>query len=173
MPEHVILVDENDYPLGVAEKMKAHSEGKLHRAFSVFVFNDAGEMLLQRRALGKYHSAGLWTNTCCSHPRAGESVEAAATRRLCEEMGFECTLHKIFHFVYKATLERALIEHEFDHVFFGRFNGQPRPNPQEVMDWRWLNLPALEQELKQCPENYTVWFKLAMPRVVHARNLMQ
>lgn len=171
MPEHVILVDENDRPLGISEKMSAHRDGKLHRAFSIFVFNNEGELLLQRRALNKYHSSGLWTNTCCSHPRPGESVEAAAVRRLCEEMGFECALHKAFHFIYKAPLERALIEHEFDHVFIGHFNGQPRPNPNEVMEWRWLDLAALEQELELSPERYTIWFRLAMPRVISARRL--
>lgn len=129
MPEHVILVDENDRPLGISEKMSAHRDGKLHRAFSIFVFNNEGELLLQRRALNKYHSSGLWTNTCCSHPRPGESVEAAAVRRLCEEMGFECALHKAFHFIYKARLERALIEHEFDHVLSAILMASPAPIP--------------------------------------------
>ena len=134
MPD-VILVDSQDNPIGVMEKMMAHQTGKLHRAFSVFVFNDHEELLLHRRALTKYHSPGLWTNTCCSHPMPGEDVAVAAHRRLQEEMGMACTLVKTFDFVYRAELDNDLIEHEFDHVFFGRTNDIPVINPDEVCVW--------------------------------------
>lgn len=171
MQEQVILVDENDRALGIAEKLIAHREGRLHRAFSIFIFNASGEMLLQRRALHKYHSAGLWTNACCSHPRPGESLAQATRRRLREEMGFECPLHPAFQFIYRAELEYGLIEHEYDHVFIGDHSGELQPDPREVMDHRWLSLPALAQELQTSPENYTVWFRIAAPRAVRSRGL--
>jgi len=157
----VILVDPHDRQIGVEEKLKAHREGKLHRAFSVFVFNENGEMLLQQRAARKYHSGGLWTNACCSHPRPGEAVEQAAARRLREEMGFACQLRKAFHFIYKAELDGGLIEHEFDHVFVGHYDGGVSPDANEVADYRWRHIHAVTNDLKQSLEKYTVWFKLA------------
>ncbi|MGH7601529.1 MAG: isopentenyl-diphosphate Delta-isomerase [bacterium] len=166
MNEMVILVDPHDRQIGVEEKMKAHREGKLHRAFSVFVFNEKGEMLLQKRAPQKYHSGGLWTNACCSHPRPGEAIEQAALRRLEEEMGFACQLKKAFHFIYKAELDAGLIEHEFDHVFVGNYNGQVCPNIDEVADYRWVNIDALNSDLDLVLEKYTIWFKIALRRAL-------
>jgi isopentenyl-diphosphate delta-isomerase len=167
MNEMVILVDRRDRQIGVEEKLKAHREGKLHRAISVFLFNEKGEMLLQKRALNKYHSGGLWTNTCCSHPRPDESIERAAARRLQEEMGVACDLHKAFHFIYKAALDGGLIEHEFDHVFVGDYSGKVNPDANEVADYRWLNISAVKNELKNSLENYSVWFKIAWDRALH------
>jgi isopentenyl-diphosphate delta-isomerase len=165
MNEMLILVDPHDRQIGVEEKMKAHREGKLHRAFSVFVFNKKGEMLLQKRAPQKYHSGSLWTNACCSHPRPGEAIEQAAVRRLNEEMGFVCELKKVFHFIYKAELDGGLIEHEFDHVFVGRYRGKVYPNANEVSAYRWLNSQKIEHELEHSPEKYTVWFKIAFEQM--------
>lgn len=166
MNEMVILVDPHDRQIGVEEKMKAHREGKLHRAFSVFVFNEKAEMLLQKRAPQKYHSGGLWTNACCSHPRPGEAIEQAAARRLQEEMGFVCALKKAFHFIYKAALDGGLIEHEFDHVFIGNYNGEIHSNANEVTDYRWLNLQTIKHELEHFSEKYTAWFKISFERVL-------
>jgi isopentenyl-diphosphate delta-isomerase len=162
----VILVDENDQAIGLAEKMEAHRNGMLHRAFSVFLFNSNGEMLIHRRALDKYHSAGLWTNACCSHPLPGEEVLDAANRRLEEEMGMSCQLNWKFSFVYFANLDQGLIEHELDHVFIGVTDDLPIPNPSEVCEWRWTNLAMLEREIKSSPERFTAWFKLALPKVM-------
>jgi len=166
MNEMVILVDRQDCQIGVEEKLKVHREGKLHRAFSVFVFNEKGEMLLQKRAPHKYHSGGLWTNACCSHPRPDEAIEPAAARRLQEEMGFACHLRKAFHFIYKAKFDGGLIEHEFDHVFIGNYNGKVNPDANEVAEYRWLDIHALRNELKHSLEKYTVWFKLALKQVL-------
>lgn len=166
MNETVILVDKHDRQIGIEEKLKAHREGKLHRAFSVFIFNDEGEMLLQKRALHKYHSAGLWTNACCSHPRPGEPVAQAATRRLQEEMGFACKLQKAFDFIYKVEFDNGLIEHEFDHVFVGNYDGGIAPDPDEVVDYRWVKIATLKKEIETFPEKYTVWFKLALERTL-------
>jgi len=163
--EKVVLVDENDQPMGEMEKMEAHKKALLHRAFSVFVFNHKNELMLQQRALSKYHSPGLWTNTCCSHPRVGESVLEAGHRRLMEEMGFDCEIEKIFDFVYKAKLEYGLTEHEFDHVLFGRYGDSPKINPEEVEGWKWMAMDAIEQEMKTNPEKYTIWFQIAFKRV--------
>jgi isopentenyl-diphosphate Delta-isomerase len=168
--EWVVRVDGEDRCIGTAEKLRAHREGLLHRAFSVFLFNARGELLLQRRSLAKYHSPGLWTNTCCSHPRPGETVESAAVRRLSEEMGIACRLESAFSFVYRAELGRGLIEHEFDHVLVGRFDGAPHPDPREVMQTRWLARDALRTELVHSPENYTAWFHLAIERVLALRS---
>lgn len=165
MPD-VILVDFQDNPIGVMEKMMAHQTGKLHRAFSVFVFNDREELLLHRRALTKYHSPGLWTNTCCSHPMPGEDVAIAAHRRLQEEMGMVCTLVKSFDFVYHAELDNDLIEHEFDHVFFGRTNDIPVINPDEVCEWKWMKLYDIYIDSQLNSEKYTEWFKIALPEVM-------
>ena len=162
----VILVDERDIAIGVMEKMEAHRKGALHRAFSIFLFNGKGEMLLQRRALAKYHSPGLWTNTCCSHPMQGESVEVAADRRLREEMGMTCTMYKAFDFIYKAELENDLIEHEFDHVLFGTTNEPPVINPEEVSEWKWIPVYDVYIDVQLYPARYTEWFKIALPEVM-------
>lgn len=165
MEELVILVDQDDRETGVMEKIQAHREALLHRAFSVFVFNSKGELMLQQRALGKYHSPGLWTNTCCSHPRPGEETEAAAHRRLQEEMGFDCTLTKIFHFTYKAPFDNKLTEHEVDHVFVGFSDTLPVINPEEVESYRFATLDDISVEMAENPELFTVWFQIAFERV--------
>jgi isopentenyl-diphosphate Delta-isomerase len=169
--ERVILVDERDREVGVAEKMRAHAEGLLHRAFSVFVFDRAGRLLLQRRALSKYHSGGLWSNTCCSHPRPGETVAAAARRRLAEEMSFDCELRPAFEFLYRAELGGGLTEHEYDHVFVGSFDGEPRPDPSEVGDWRWIGWEELREDLAARPQRYSYWLRLALEREEWSRLL--
>ena len=158
--EQVILVDENDNQLGLMEKMEAHEKALLHRAFSVFVFNDKGELLLQRRALSKYHSPGLWTNTCCSHQREGETNLGAGKRRLEEEMGFSCDLEEVFHFIYKAPFDNGLTEHELDHVMIGHYNDDPRVNPEEVDAFRWMKLEEVKKDMDEHPELYTAWFKI-------------
>ncbi|MFA5840829.1 MAG: isopentenyl-diphosphate Delta-isomerase [Candidatus Paceibacterota bacterium] len=160
MQEFVILVDDNDNEIGVDEKLKAHEEGKLHRAFSIFIFNSKNELLLQRRALNKYHSAGLWTNTCCSHPRPDEDITISVHRRLKEEMGFDCDLKEIFTFKYKVPFTNGLTEHEFDHVFIGHYEENPNPNPEEVDSFEWMNLPTLSEKMKTNGELYTEWLKI-------------
>ncbi|MFQ6046363.1 MAG: isopentenyl-diphosphate Delta-isomerase [Gemmatimonadales bacterium] len=160
--ELVVLVDERDRERGSSPKLAAHVVGELHRAFSVFVFDPQGRLLLQRRALGKYHSAGLWSNTCCGHPRPGEPVAKAAHRRLREEMGIDCLLRPAFDFIYRAELENGLIEHEYDHVFVGRFAGVPAPNPDEVAEWRWASVSAVTAELESEPARYTAWLRIAL-----------
>jgi len=159
--DHVILVDTNDREIGTALKLPAHEAGSLHRAFSIFVFDSKGRVMLQRRAVEKYHSGGLWTNTCCSHPRPGESTDAAAHRRLQEEMGFDCPLKHAFHFIYRAELDHGLTEHEFDHVYFGRFDNDPVLNRAEACEWRWIAPDDLDAEIAAAPERFTVWFKIA------------
>lgn len=157
----VVLVNEQDVELGVMEKMEAHRQGLLHRAFSVFIFNARGEMLLQQRALHKYHSGGLWTNTCCSHPLPGEDVASAAVRRLNEEMGLDrITLIPSGSFIYKANLDHGLTEHEFDYVFYGISDRDPKINPLEVADFRWINTSDLRRELQEQPELFTAWFRI-------------
>jgi isopentenyl-diphosphate delta-isomerase len=158
--ENVILVNENDTPVGVMEKMEAHRKGVLHRAISVIVFNSKGEILLQKRARNKYHSGGLWTNACCSHPLPDENPASAARRRLKEEMGID--LHPEFShkFIYKVSLDHDLTEHELDHVFIATFNGEPAINTEEVEDWRFVNLTWLKQDMSMHPDSYTYWFKL-------------
>ena len=151
MEVQVILVNEQDEMTGVMEKMEAHQKGLLHRAFSVFVMNEAGEMLLQQRALDKYHSGGLWTNSCCSHPYPGESVVDAAHRRLYEEMGFDCPLAELFQFTYRTDFENGLIEHEYDHVLVGTYNGTVNPNSQEVNDHRFMSVEAISRLLHNSP----------------------
>lgn len=167
--EQVILVDECDIEMGFIGKMRAHREGLLHRAFSVFLFNDAGEMLLQKRALAKYHSPGLWTNTCCSHPRPGESTENAARRRLSEEMGLSCDLTPLYSFVYKADVGGGLLEHEFDHVFTGIVNNIPTPNPDEVMEFRYIEIDQLLAEVSEMPTAFTPWFKITLGSLLSHR----
>ena len=159
MIQKVILVDELDRAVGTEEKIKAHEKGLLHRAFSVFVINNQDELLLQKRASNKYHSPGLWTNTCCSHPAPGEDLQLSAEKRLLEEMGFSCPLTWIFKLTYKVSFENGLTEHELDHVFFGRFNDNPMPNPHEVEDWRWENIDSLKRDLIKNPHRYTYWFR--------------
>jgi isopentenyl-diphosphate delta-isomerase len=161
----VILVDEKDKPVGLAEKMEAHQLGLLHRAFSIFIFNSNGDMLLQRRALSKYHSGGLWTNACCSHPFPEEETDDAALRRLKEEMGFETKLEKVFEFYYKADFENGLIEHEYDHVLAGEYEGAIRINEEEVMDYCYKNIEAIRIDLQSHPEKYTAWFQIAFPKI--------
>lgn len=165
MEEQVVLVNERDEPVGLVGKLQAHQDGLLHRAFSIFIFNPEGQLLLQRRAMEKYHSAGLWTNTCCSHPRNEEPVAQAAARRLQEEMGFSAPLTRIFDFIYKADCGNGLQEHEFDHVFAGEYIGIVPFNPAEVMDSRFMNMIAIQQWLEREPEAFTVWFRLAFPRI--------
>jgi isopentenyl-diphosphate Delta-isomerase len=166
MSEHVIIVDPNDTAIGVKDKQNAHVDGTLHRAFSVFVFDSARRMLLQRRAITKYHSGGLWSNTCCSHPRPGESTAVAAQRRLFEEMGFHCPIETAFSFVYRADVGGGLIEHEYDHVFIGHFDGDPAPTPAEVEAWRWVDVPTLQREVRQQPGRFTYWFRVAFDELV-------
>jgi isopentenyl-diphosphate delta-isomerase len=165
MSELVILVGPDDRPVGTAPKLEVHLDGRLHRAFSLFVFDDAGHTLLQRRALGKYHSGGLWSNTCCGHPRPGEDTAAAAHRRLGEEMGFDCPLRSAFSFVYRRDVEPGLVEHEFDHVFVGRFDGTPVPNPDEVADWRWVDPDVVLTDTVLHPQAYTAWFPIALAKL--------
>lgn len=165
MEEKVILVDEQDKETGTMEKMQAHTEAKLHRAFSVFIFNSEGELMLQQRALSKYHSPGLWTNTCCSHPRPGESTEMAAHRRMTEEMGFDCSFSEAFSFVYKAPFSNDLTEHEYDHVFIGVSNQLPVLNKSEVAAYRFGTMEEIRNEMQEDPERFTVWFRIAFDRV--------
>ena len=160
MEEKVILVSEVDEQLGLMAKMEAHEKGILHRAFSVFVFNKKGELLLQQRALDKYHSPGLWTNTCCSHQRDGESNIEAGKRRLKEEMGFNCDLKELFWFVYKASFDNGLTEHELDHVMIGYYEDDPIVNLEEAAAFKWMPLEDVKKDMKLQPELYTEWFKI-------------
>jgi len=164
--EKVVLVDKNDVLTGTLEKMEAHQKGVLHRAFSIFIFNDKGELMLQQRALSKYHSPGLWTNTCCSHPREKEKTIDASHRRLIEEMGFDCEIKEVFSFTYKADVGQGLTEHEFDHVFIGKFENDPVINPDEVNDWKFIPMKDIKKNMQQSPEQYTVWFRIVFDRVM-------
>jgi isopentenyl-diphosphate delta-isomerase len=166
--EQVILVDELDNEIGVKEKMQAHREALLHRAFSVFIFNKKGELLLQRRALNKYHSPGLWTNTCCSHPRPNEQLINAAKRRLIEEMGFVCDLNYQFNFIYKASLDQGMTEHEFDHVFFGTYEDEIKLNPEEVAEYKFISMEELQNSITKQPQLFTEWFKIVFEKVKKA-----
>ena len=159
--EKVILVDKNDNQIGFMPKLEAHQKGVLHRAFSIFIFNNKYELLLQKRASSKYHSGGLWTNTCCSHPREDEDILDAANRRLIEEMGIETSLRKVYEFTYKAELDNDLTEHEFDHVFYGVYNEDPEINPDEADDFKWIDMDSLHEDIKKNGNIYTVWFKIA------------
>lgn len=165
--EFVILVDEHDHETATCEKLAAHQQGLLHRAISVFIFNSKKEMLLQQRASTKYHSGGLWTNACCSHPRPGESTAEAAKRRLKEEMGIvNDDLQFLFSFIYKAQLDNQLTEHELDHVYVGITDAMPLPDPSEVSSYKWVNVDHLSADIAENPANYTVWFKLIFERVI-------
>ncbi len=161
----VILVNEQDEPIGKMEKIEVHQKGLLHRAFSIFIFNEKGEMLLQKRAAGKYHSPGLWTNACCSHPQPGYEIIPAATFRLQEEMGFTTSLEKAFDFIYKVNFENGLTEYEFDHVLLGNYDGSIIPNEEEVEDYRYLTLTEIKNLLQSNPSDYTTWFKIAIPKL--------
>ena len=165
--EQVILVTTNDEPIGLMNKLEAHEKAVLHRAFSVFVLNDKNEVMLQQRAHHKYHSPLLWTNTCCSHQRAGETNLEAGKRRLEEEMGFVTDLKELFHFIYKAPFDNGLTEHELDHVMIGYYNGEPNINPDEVESWKWMDIEAIRQDMKNQPELYTVWFKIIFDEFYH------
>lgn len=160
MEEQVILIDENDNPIGLMEKIEAHEKALLHRAFSVFIFNKKGELMLQQRAAKKYHSPLLWTNTCCSHQRSGETNLEAGKRRLLEEMGFVTELKEIFSFIYKAPFDNGLTEHELDHVMVGYFDGKPVLNPNEVESFKWMTLEDVKSDIEKNPKNYTAWFKI-------------
>lgn len=160
--ERVILVDQEDCDIGSMEKQQAHVTGRLHRAFSIFVFRSDGAVLLQRRAAAKYHSGGLWTNTCCSHPRPGETIARAAHRRLMEEMGFDCVLHPVWAFVYHADVGNGLLEHEYDHVLFGNADVTPTPHAGEVDGVRWVSLAELWLEMERSPELFTAWLRIAL-----------
>lgn len=165
MNQPIVLVNEQDEPIGLGEKMDVHRRGLLHRAFSVFLFDDQGRMLLQQRALTKYHGGGLWTNACCSHPYPDEAVEAAAIRRLDEELGIAPSVEKLFHFIYKAEVENGLVEHELDHVFTGHYNGALQPNPEEVAACRYMEMTEIAAALAQHPQQFTAWFRLIFPRM--------
>ena len=167
MNDFVILVNEKDQPVGQMEKMEAHRQGLMHRAFSVFIFNRAGEMLLQQRSLVKYHSAGLWTNACCSHPRPGEKTDQAAQRRLFEELGFTTSLNEIFDFAYSTGFENGLIENEFDHVFAGLYESPINPEPTEVMNISWRSMSWISEDLYMNSRSYTAWFHIAFPKIHH------
>lgn len=163
MLEEVVLVNEKDEVVGTMEKMAAHEQALLHRAFSVFVFNTNGDLLMQQRAFSKYHSGGLWTNTCCSHPRPNEDVADAARRRLIEEMGFATSLTKAFDFTYKAEFDNGLTEHEFDHVFTGIYEGPVHFNPNEVAAYSFMTEKELEEQIQKTPDRFTAWFHIAYP----------
>ncbi|RYY40245.1 MAG: isopentenyl-diphosphate Delta-isomerase [Chitinophagaceae bacterium] len=168
MEPHVVLVNERDEPQGTMGKLEAHQRGLLHRALSVFLFDGEGRMLLQRRALDKYHGGGLWSNAVCSHPLPEEAVDAAAVRRLREELGIEADIQPVFSFTYRANVENGLVEHEFDHVFAGRYEGAFQLNSEEVAAVRFVSMPELEQELRDHPEHFTQWFRLIYDRVYQA-----
>ena len=170
MIENIIVVDEFDKEIGCIEKMEAHSKGILHRAFSILVFNSNNELLLQKRNIEKYHTPGLWTNTCCSHPRYGEKLQDAIYRRLQEEMGFVCELKEIFSFIYKVELDVNLFEHEYDHVFIGFYDGEILPNNDEVDDYKWATLEDIEKDIKIRPEIYTYWFKFLFEKAKNEFN---
>ena len=166
MTDQVVLVNEEDEAIGLMPKLEAHQKGLLHRAFSVFIFNSKGEMLLQRRAFGKYHSEGLWSNTCCSHPLPDEPTYEGAARRLREEMGIETELHFVYAFQYHAAFDNGLTEHEYDHVFWGYSDDIPQINPEEVSEYKYLSLENIEADLKQNPAHYTEWFKICFKEAI-------
>ena len=165
--EEVILVNELDEPIGLMPKLEAHEKAVLHRAFSVFVLNDQNEILLQQRAHHKYHSPLLWTNTCCSHQRSGETNIEAGSRRLYEEMGFKTDLKELFHFIYKAPFDNGLTEHELDHVMIGYYHADPIVNPEEVEDWKWMKIEDIKTDMDLNPVIYTVWFKIIFDEFYH------
>lgn len=165
--EQVILVNENDEQIGTMPKLEAHQKAILHRAFSVFILNDKNEIMLQQRAHQKYHSPLLWTNTCCSHQRVGESNIQAGSRRLEEEMGFKTELKELFNFIYKAPFDNGLTEHELDHVMIGYYNGEPNINLEEVESWKWMSIEDIKADMNHNPDIYTVWFKIIFNEFDH------
>lgn len=169
--DSVILIDPLDRMIGSADKLEVHRRGALHRAFSILIFNSQGKLLLQRRAMTKYHSRGLWSNTCCGHPRPGETTEAAARRRLSEEMGLDCKLREIFSFTYEADLEDGLIEHELVHVFCGNSDEDPTLNPSEADEWKWVNLSTLVTDMKKRPNQFTSWFRICVDSIDYRRHV--
>jgi isopentenyl-diphosphate delta-isomerase len=171
MEEQVVLVDEKDNPIGLMPKMEAHERAVLHRAFSVFILNGKGELMLQQRANHKYHSPGLWTNTCCSHQRDGESNIDAGQRRLHEEMGFTTELTELTSFIYKASFDNGLTEHEFDHIMLGRYEDNPVINPDEVSAWKWMPLAEVKKDVEANPKNYTVWFVIIFAKFYDHLNI--
>lgn len=171
--EQVILVNENNEQIGLMPKMEAHEKAVLHRAFSVFIFNDSNELMLQQRALDKYHSPGLWTNTCCSHQRDGETNIAAGKRRLIEEMGFTTELKESISFIYKAPFDNGLTEHEYDHVLLGTYNDEPIINPEEVASWKWMKIEDVKVDIALHPEQYTEWFKIIFQKFYQHLNILQ
>lgn len=172
MAEYIIAVDELDKEIGSIEKMEAHYKGILHRAFSILVFNSNNQLLLQKRSLKKYHSPGLWTNTCCSHPRYGETLKDAVYRRIKEEMGFTCKLEERFSFVYKVEFEDNLFENEYDHVFIGKYDGDIIPNKEEVDDFKWVDINYIREDIKVNPELYTYWFKVLIDKIEGYSNII-
>ncbi len=171
--EKVILVNEKDEQIGTMPKMEAHEKAILHRAFSVFIFNDANELMLQQRASHKYHSPNLWTNTCCSHQRVGESNIEAGKRRLQEEMGFVTDLKDTISFIYKAPFDNGLTEHEYDHILVGTYNEEPNINPEEVSNWKWMSLEDVKNDMQDHPERYTEWFKIIFDKFYQHINIAQ
>lgn len=170
MEKEIILVDAQDNVVGYSEKLQAHIDGALHRAFSVFVVNGKGQMMLHKRASHKYHSPGLWTNTCCSHPLRGERQEKTVHDRLRFEMGFDCPVQPLFKFLYKAPFENGLTEHELDHVYLGHYEGSPKPNPEEVEDWKWMDIDEIKRDMQRNPHLYTYWFKYCFRQFGDAYN---
>ncbi len=171
--EKVILVNENDEQIGVMPKMEAHEKAVLHRAFSVFIFNSSNELMLQQRALHKYHSPGLWTNTCCSHQREGETNLQAGKRRLKEEMGFVTKLTETTSFIYKAPFDNGLTEHELDHIMIGYYDGEPEINPDEVASWKWMQLEDVKKDIAKYPDLYTAWFKIIFEKFYEHINVVK
>ncbi len=165
MANDIILVDKNDNEIGTGDKMEVHRKGILHRAFSIFVWNKKGELMLQQRAKDKYHTAGLWSNTCCSHPKPGETVIEAGHRRLQEEMGFDCELKEEMSIIYRSQFDNDLTEHEYDHVLFGNYEEAPVINPQEVHSWKWASINEVLRDVKVNPDHYTVWFRIILDRM--------
>jgi isopentenyl-diphosphate delta-isomerase len=165
--EYVILVDRKNRPVGTMEKLEVHQKGLLHRAFSIFIFNSRGDLLIHRRALEKYHCGGLWSNTCCSHPRPDETTEEALQRKLIHEMGFTCELEKAFDFTYRSELDNGLIEYEYDEVFLGLYDGPVHPNPSEVMDHKFASVAELFLEISKNPASYTPWFRMLLNPLAH------
>lgn len=163
--EMILLVDENDNEVGYGEKHEVHKKGIFHRAFSIFIFNSQKQLLMQKRESNKYHSPGLWTNTCCSHQRQNELLSEAIHRRLKEEMGFDCQLKEVFTFSYRVEFKPGLIENEFDHVFVGYYEGEITPEPSEVEDYKWMSLEEIKKDMEQNPDKYTYWFKICFPKV--------
>lgn len=168
----IILVNENDEQIGIMAKLEAHEKAMLHRAFSVFIFNSKGEVLMQQRAEHKYHSGGLWTNTCCSHPFPGENTLEAANRRLMEEMGLKTTLNFVFKFQYKAVVDNELTEHEVDHVFVGKSDEIPLVNPSEVASYKYMTIQQIQEDITSSPDNYTVWFRIIFAESLHQLKML-